>query len=218
MSRPEWMRYKVTGRCPVGELGDAVIEQFDFSEEQAKWAQLHDMCHGRFGVAVAGRYTRLTVDGVLMMTDTPDEIRDHMPVIARTARTETKRVLIAGLGLGVCVRGILMNKHVEKVVVLEQSPDVIALVGGWLLGEYPGRLEIRKRDALEYKPSLGERYDVAWFDIWPTICGDHWPDMAKLQRRWHSRGTWCRSWRQAEMRTLAKEGGGAMPPVAVPIK
>ena len=218
MRTPEWARYKVTGECPEGELGNVVIEQFDFTEGQAKWAELHDMIQGRIGIALAGRYTRLSIDGTLMMTDTPDEIRDHMRVIAHTARVGTRRVLVAGLGLGVVVRAILMNRHVEEAVVLEQSYDVIKLVGErWLLKEYGDRLEIRHRDALLYRPVRGERYDVAWFDIWPTISGDHWPEMKLLHRRWARRTGWQDSWRSGEMRELARTGGAA-PPVAVPIR
>ena len=218
MRTPEWTRYKVTGECPEGESGDVTIEQFDFSEEQAKWAELHNMIHGRIGVALAGRYTRLSIDGTLMMTDTPDEIRDHMGVIARTARVETRSVLVAGLGLGVVVRGILMNRQVEKVVVLEESGDVIELVASrWLTGLFPGRIKVIECDALSYRPGRGERYDVAWFDIWPTICGDHWPEMVALHRRWARRVDWYGSWRRREMRTLASVGG-TWPGVPVPIK
>ncbi len=218
MRTPEWARYKVTGECPEGECGDVTIEQFDFTEGQAKWAELHDMIHGRFGVALAGRYTRLSIDGTLMMTDTPDEIRDHMGVIARTARVGTRTVLVAGLGLGVVVRAILMNRHVEKVVVLEQSRDVLELVAHrWLMPIYQDRLTVVQCDVLAYRPAKGERYDVAWFDIWPTVSGDHWSEMKLLHRRWARRVGWQDSWRRGEMQRLARTGEDA-PPVAVPMR
>ncbi len=200
-----WEQYKVIDLCPTGEAGDSKIIAFDFTEADAKWVEMRAAVNGRRVNAVPGRYTRMEVGGGLMMTDTPDEIRDHVPIIRRAA--EARTVVIAGLGLGIVTRACLLNANVERVVVMELSPDVIALVEPWLSSEFGERIEVRQCDALEYRPVKGERYDLAWFDIWRGICSDNCPDIALLHKRWARRVNWYGSWRCEDARYLQRQGG-----------
>jgi hypothetical protein len=89
-------------------------------------------------------------------------------------------VVVAGLGMAMYAHAAALRPEVERVVVVERSPDVIAVVqeaagpAGW-----PGRdkLAILQADALG--PDLpaqvgaatgGRRPDYLYADIWPT-CG-----------------------------------------------
>ena len=63
-------------------------------------------------------------DGKLIMSNTPAEVNDHYKFIQKAQG----KVLIGGLGLGMVLKCLLDKKDVMKVVVVEQSPDVIKLL------------------------------------------------------------------------------------------
>lgn len=93
------------------------------------------------------------------------------------------RVLVSGLGLGCVVRGLLANPKVCHVTCVENSPDVLKLVGPHLPAD---RLTIVEADALEWTcealPLLTTRYDFAWHDIWTDrAAGEPHLDL------WHTR-------------------------------
>ena len=194
MSNVAWYdQYKVS--VPDGEGGPWRVERFEvpqFSIEGLRQAVI-----GRD--VPPGIYTRLMHSGVypsLMMSDTPAEIRDHLRFIDRA----TGRVLIHGLGLGVCLQAVLRKSDVTHVDVVEIDSDVIALVGP----SYPDpRVTIIEADALTYQFPSGTIWDVAWHDIWPSICSDHLPEMARLNRRYGHRITWQGGWAQREARRQA---------------
>ena len=155
------------------------------------------------------------------MSDTPDEMRDHSYAISE-AESRGGHVLINGLGLGMVVAAILdaeaqcpechqyphhyedTCEHVagkpripfavDKVTVIEISPDVIALVGPTLMKRYGARLEIIEADAFTYKPPKGIKYSVVWNDIWPDLCTDNLKTMGTLHRRYGRRCDWQGSW------------------------
>jgi len=116
------------------------------------------------------------------MSDTPAEIRDHVPFIG----TSYGRVLITGLGLGMVAQACLKRREVKSVTVIELEQDVIDLVGPHYLSKWPN-LEIWHGDALTMKIKPNTKWDVAWHDIWPTICADNLPTMKRLHRRFGGR-------------------------------
>ena len=127
----------------------------------------------------------------LVMSDTPDEIQDHVGFIARARG----RVLIHGLGIGMCVRAVLRKEEVEHVDVVEMSADVIALVAPWLYQEFgTERLTIHCGDCLDFKWPTGTRWSAVWHDIWDTICTDNIPQMGTLHRKFGQRCDWQGSW------------------------
>ncbi len=207
-----WTDWKVTGLIDDDEVGAACVQRVTLSEQDAKFHQLcADINYQRMN-AIPGDYTHLYVDGTLMMSDTFDEMLDHHEPLSWSKLGPGTTVLVAGLGLGVVVRGMLLHPNIEKVVVLEISADVIELIGNrWLLDLFPGRLEIRCCDALEYRPPKGETFTAAWFDIWPTICTDNLDTMSVLHRRWTRRvevyGSWRRESLQAKRRRDRRERG-----------
>ena len=180
-------QYKIT--VPEGVSGKWKIERFTVSDEDASLERIRSIFDGGRGVP-AGTYTRLMRGGTVVMSDTPDEIRDHLDAI-REARGH---VLVNGLGLGVVLQAALRKAEVENLTVVEQSPDVIALVAPHYQAMFGSRLEIVEADALEYKPPKGSRFGAVWHDIWDNMCADNLPQMHKLHRRYGRLSEWQGSW------------------------
>ena len=139
-----------------------------------------------------GTYTRLKRGGVLVMSDTPDEMRDHLPIVNHA----TGSVLINGLGLGLVLKNILENSnmiHITDVTVIEIDQDLIDLVGPYY-GLVDHRVQIICADALTFKPPKGKRYNAVWHDIWDDICIDNLEEMKRLHRKYGRRTDWQGSW------------------------
>lgn len=117
----------------------------------------------------AGTYTflrRLTTatmhlepPGEVVMEDTPFELRTHLEFALRARG----RVLVTGLGLGCVVRGLLANPDVDQVVCIENSKNVLQLVGPYMPTD---RLTIIQAEALEWTAKNTEHFDSAWHDLW----------------------------------------------------
>lgn len=152
-----------------------------------------------------GTYARLIVDDVLMMTDTPMERRSNDRLLWKA----NGRVLVAGLGLGMVLHGILRKKEVTHVTVLEISQDVIDLIAP-SLEKYAKRLTIIQADALAWVPPKGEMWDTIYFDIWPTVSDDNLTDVARLSRRFSRRlnrtnpGAWMSAWMADHLRVMRR--------------
>lgn len=134
-----------------------------------------------------GVYKRLMYGGTVVMTNTPDEIRDFLHFTHRAKGT----ILINGLGLGCVLKVLLEKQNVTKITVIEKNEEVINLVSPYFKDE---RLTIIHADAFEYKPPNGEMYDYVWHDIWNYICEDNLPEMTKLHRKYSKRTSWQDSW------------------------
>ena len=125
--------------------------------------------HGKPVLVQPGVYTflhRLTdgtlhhePPGVTVMEDTRCELVTHLDFVLRARG----KVLVTGLGLGCVVRGLLANPAVEHVTCIENSPDVLRLVGPYMPKE---RLTIIQADALEWTALNTEKFDCAWHDLW----------------------------------------------------
>ena len=103
------------------------------------------------------------------MTDLYDEWWTQRLAI-KQARGRGGDVLITGLGLGLVVTSILEppTGRVGRVVVIEQSADVIRLVAPSLEQRYRGLIEIINADAFNWLPPTQQRFSVVWHDIWPN--------------------------------------------------
>lgn len=185
---------KVT--VPEGQIGPWAVKRFEVDQESAAASQLRAMFKGR-GAVPAGTYTKLTRNGSIVMSDTPDEMRDHYDAV-RKARG---RVLINGLGLGMVLAAVLAKPEVERVTVVEIDADVIALVGEHYAC---ARVEIVNASAFDYQPPKGVRYGAVWHDIWGDICSDNLPDMTTLKRKYGRRADWQGCWCEWECRAAKK--------------
>ncbi len=178
---------------PAGKCGTWCIEKFTVTEEEAKFQNIRAAFSFSFrGLYIkSGDYTRLIHNGQVIMSDVPSEIKDHIGFVHRA----TGNVLINGLGLGLCLAGVLQKPDVKFVTVIEIDPDVIALVGHHFQDI---RVSIVNADALEFKPVKGEYFNTVWHDIWPNICADNLEEMKKLHRKYGRRCDWQGSWCRAQ--------------------
>jgi hypothetical protein len=166
---------------PEGVSGDWRVERFTVDHPD-----FHSMVRGR-GVPVGETFTRLMRGPILVMSDTPAEMRDHRgPVINASGSC-----LINGLGIGMVLRAVLAKPEVTDVTVVELSEDVIKLVAP---SYQDPRVTIVHADAFEYKPPKGRRYQMVWHDIWDYICADNLPEMHRLHRKYGRRADWQGSW------------------------
>jgi hypothetical protein len=181
-----YSKYKV--EVPEGASGMWRVERFEVSETDAAFSRIRAAATGRERAVPAGVYTRLMRGPVLVMSDTPAEIRDHLEAIRRASG----RVLIHGLGLGMVLKAVLAKPEVTRVDVVEKSEDVIRLVVPTY--EVDPRLHIHHGDAFTFRFPPTERFDVVWHDVWDSICADNLPEMATLHRRYGRRTHWQGSW------------------------
>jgi hypothetical protein len=190
---PWYEKYKVS--LPEKTIGAWSIELMEVSADDAAFANMRSaFAFGGGGRHIPpGTYTSLKHNRYLWMSDTPAEIRGHLDPIHEAAH-EGGHVLINGLGIGMVAGAILAMENVEKVTIIELSPEVIELVGPSLTEKYGDRVEIIQADAYEYKPPRGMRYSVVWHDIWADLCTDNLDGMGKLHRKYGRRCEWQGSW------------------------
>ena len=172
---------------PEGEIGNWKVSKFTIVPGDRRVKR--DASKGR--PIPLGTYTMLEVCGATMMTDTPAEIMDSMSFILKAR----DRVIINGLGLGV-VPGILLHVGlVTHIDIVENSEDVIALVGPSIVDS---RVTIHHADAFDIRWPRGTKWHSAFHDIWPTICSDNLPEMYRLEKKYKSRVKRQESWLKAQ--------------------
>ena len=184
--------------APEGAVGEHRVERFTVSKDESSFDQLRAAIGGSGRYTIPGTYTRLMRGDVpagrwgstVVMSDTPDEMRDHYSAV----RMATGHCLIHGLGLGIVAEACLRKDDVTKVTVIELSSEVIQLIGPYLVEKWGERIEIIEADALTWKAPKGTRFGMAWHDIWDNICGDNLDDMKRLHRRYGRRVEWQGSW------------------------
>lgn len=180
---------------PEGTRGLWRVERFTVD---ARGAATHNQIEARTTVLlglparsiVPGRYTRLWHDDTVVMSDTPAEMREHLPLIRRAR----DHVLITGLGLGMAVAACLDNPAVAHVTVVEVAPEVIALVGPHYEARYGDRLTIVEADAHAWEPPASARYAAVWHDIWPEVSPDNLLSMRQLRDRYRAYADWQGCW------------------------
>jgi|GEM_PF-3095194 hypothetical protein len=204
-------------KIPEGSVGSARVTHFTVTRADSSFAALRSVVTGRRAEIVSpGRYARLSIEDELVMTDTNMERRTNRPLIEHARG----HVLVGGLGLGMVVFGLLAKKPaIRSLVVLEVSPDVIALIQphlpvdarltivqvdvfgwdgwqdhaehGWQGQGWRGR---SPRRGLSRK---GPQFDTIYFDIWPSIQASNIPS-AELLRGLAAgrvaRGGWMGDW------------------------
>jgi hypothetical protein len=188
-----WEAYKVD--VPEGKSGVWLVERFTVNESGSRLDAMRNAMHGMGGRYVPpGMYTRLVNTGGVffdtVMSDTPDEVRDHLSAISRAAGV----CLINGLGLGMVANAMLMKPDVVRVDVVEISADVISLVAPHWKARHGDRLNVINADAFKWRPPAKFIYDVVWHDIWSGICTDNLEGMARLHRVYARRSKWQGSW------------------------
>lgn len=191
---------------PEGQKGKWKIERFIVSEQDEKMTHMQSIFSGGRGYVPAGTYTKLSCVGRgTIMSDTPDEKRDHLHAVWKASG----HCLINGLGLGMVLNAVLQRNAtlpVTKVTVIELEQDVIDLVGPHYLSD--PRVEIVNASAFDYNPPKGEKYGMVWHDIWDNICGDNLPEMTQLKRKYGRRTDWQGCWGEYETKAYMRRSGG----------
>jgi len=185
-----------------GKSGAWEVSHFKVSKEDAKWSMLRASMGsgGARDYVPEGSYTYLKRNGSTIMSNTPSEMNDF----AHFTRIAEGDILVNGLGLGCVIKVLLAKPEVKRIVVIEQSTDVIKLISPHFKDE---RLTIINADAYEYLPPKGEKYDYVWHDIWDNICEDNLPEMAKLHRKYSRKTKWQDSWGKRECRHYSRDRG-----------
>lgn len=183
---------------PQGTSGDWRVERFEVDAAAERFQRLRCALnpHRPARLVSRGSYTRLTRRWCVVMSDTPDEMRDHAELFLHAKG----RVLMHGLGLGCAASVLARMSNVTGIVVIEKSEDVIKLVMPTVTKL--GKVVVVHGDALTRKPAKGERYDVVWHDIWDDISKDNIDEMRMLQRRWARRCGWQGCWSKAAIDLL----------------
>lgn len=205
-------RMKVT--VPEGEYQGLKVERFEVKGNEL-WNLRQELRHGRG--CVPGTYTRLVdyaaagedgTKGLLWMSDTTAERDDHREPVAHIQLGKAKRVLINGLGLGMVLQAALSYDHVRGVDVVESDERVIKLVGPHYTTD--PRVNIIHADAYDQIKAWplnprGERWDVAWSDVWPEISAANLDSMDRLHAFYRKRSGWHGMWCRKECLALRRE-------------
>ena len=180
---------------PEGSCGVAEVQHYEVNQ----FASSMSIFSGE--PVSPGRYAKLKVGRVLMMSDTSMEKRSNCE-FAYQARG---RVLVAGLGLGLILFAIADKPEVQHVTVVEKFDDVIQLVGPSVQAKFGDKLDIVCADIFDWKPIKGRTWNVIYFDIWENICTDNLKEIATLHRKFsrsldrdHGPG-WMNSWMRNEL-------------------
>lgn len=176
---------KIDIDVPDGISGNWKVETFEVKEDDLS-QKISILKTGR-GVP-PGTYKKLMRDGICVMSNTPDEIRDFLRFVWRSKGS----ILVNGLGIGVLLKALLDKPDVTDVTVIEKSEDVIKLVAPTYLVD--SRVTIINADAFEYKPPQNKRYNAVWHDIWDYITSDNLEEMKKLHRKYGKNSDYQESW------------------------
>lgn len=204
-----WNDRKVIKRCvkaaqnlkvPCGTLGGWTVKEIIVDAEGAKRHNFHVAVRGGRRYIDEGTYMGLFRGREVVMSSTPAEIADLYGLFDHAYG----RVLVNGLGLGVALAGVLANREVTAVTVIESSPDVIQLVGPTFTND--PRVTIIEANAFEYQPPRGARYEAVWHDIWDNICTDNLKGITQLKRRYGHRAEWQGAWCEATVKYNKRRG------------
>lgn len=187
-------------------LGIATLRSFSISNEESKVYNLRSLFNGNggFDYVTAGQYVKLSVNNILMMSDTDMEKRTNYEFISNAKGD----VMIAGLGIGLILHNLekkVKTGEVKSITVYEKYQDVIDLITPYYK-HLP--ITVKCEDILNYLPPKEEIYDTIYFDIWPTIDTDNLKDIRILHNRWkfHKRQDgWMDSWVKQKLQNMKRE-------------
>ena len=187
-------------------LGIATLRSFSISNEESKVYNLKSLFNGNggFDCVTAGQYVKLSVNNILMMSDTDMEKRTNYEFISNAKGD----VMIAGLGIGLILHNIekkVKTGEVKSITVYEKYQHVIDLITPYYK-HLP--ITVKCEDILNYLPPKEEIYDTIYFDIWPTIDTNNLKDIRILHNRWkfHKRQDgWMDSWVKQKLQNMKRE-------------
>jgi hypothetical protein len=164
-----------------GQSGEWQIKEFEITEEKAKHINLRALISGTGrGQIEPGEYLKLINSKQIIMSNSPDEIRDFEQYVWKFYGD----VLVSGLGMGLVVQYLLGLKKVNHITVIEQSADVIGLTVPYFEDHIKNnRMKVIHGDVFMCKFPKNKKFDWAWHDIWPIIEYENVKEMGILRRR-----------------------------------
>lgn len=190
------------------------LEKFTVSESAAR---LHNVMAKRGTAFIeAGEYVRLLEKRKsgwheVVMSDTPYERRTNEEFMLHAKGN----ILIAGLGIGLILLPLFERAGVTSITVVEKNEPIIRMILPQLMPYAQKAFGLRFRvihaDIEHWLPPVGTRYQTIYFDIWNNVCGDNWPQMKLLHKRFRKYlakavdTAWMGSWEQEECRYRHKE-------------
>lgn len=205
---PAWTGYPTAAwrsEVPEGTSGAWSVRRFEVTPAAAKWGNLRAVVSGSGRFVPVGTYTGLYCGAEIIMSDTPDERRDHSEFM----RHAHGKVLIGGLGLGCVLNVVAAKPAVTGITVVELSADVLKIVGPHFTERLGDRLELVHDDIRSWAPPRHIKWDCAWFDIWPNLCTDNLTEMGRLSRRFARRAEWRGSWGQDVLKARKRREAAA---------
>ena len=191
---------------PEYDAEGVVIRRFEVTQREADFDKLRTALNPQRGdrSVDAGTYTRLEVDGVLWMTDTPAEVRDLYRIDEIMGQNNGGSMLIVGLGLGLVVGRAITAHDMKWIDVVEREQRVIDAVGPYyhyLAEQYGCVLNIHHADIHKWRTERGEVapcWGIGFFDIWPHIDSEDMPEVRRLRNRFRPRLVHFEAWAQDE--------------------
>jgi len=184
-----------------------LIEYFTVTKEDVERVQLRDMIKGtaEYEDFHSGKYVRLRDKTIsenlgVIMSNTPMELKTNQEFIDKA----NGDVLIAGLGLGLVLLAIQDKQNIKTITVIEKEQEIIDLVKPQL--PLNDKVMIIKADIFNW--TTDKKFDTIYFDIWNNICGDNYPEMVKLHRKFkwklnrNNPNCFMDSWRRDDCKRL----------------
>lgn len=136
-----------------------------------------------------GIYKKLIRKNTIVMSNTPDELRD-MYYIIKNAKGD---ILISGLGMGLLPLILKDKSEVRNITIIEISNNLIEMISPYL--NHP-KIKIIHGDIFEWKPQKSEKWDYIWHDIWDYISSDNVKYINKLHKKFKphvriAQRSWC---------------------------
>ena len=170
---------------PDGKSGEWEVSSFKVKERE--FSQV--LSYFKTGRSVPGGiYKRLLRNKQVVMSNTPDEIRDFRYFLNQAEGN----ILINGLGIGVLVKALIQKENVQAITIIENSKDVIRLSGPTYSSN--PKVTIIHADCFTWQSPKGKRYNAVWHDIWDTISSDNLEEMKKLHRKYGRKADYQESW------------------------
>ncbi len=210
---------------PPGRSGLWSVQRYEVEPAGAFGFNMREALQGTYRFVTLGPHTKLIqhhpsgdpAQGVVYMSDTIAERRDHEPFVA-IARGH---VLVTGLGLGVVLPPLFAKPEVRTVTVVERQREVFSLVAPHYSDRYGSRLKLVHCDAYQWEPPPTVGFDCAWHDIWPDLTAANLQNYFRIIRHYrrHVRGPqlcwgWMEAWQHMDVESDRFErhtpGGGEL--------
>lgn len=194
---PELLSLRV--QLESGRKGNWTLKTFTVNEKQSELTFNKALVtYGNRGFVPRGTYTILTHKKDTVMSDSPDEISDHLPFFDAAKG----HVLVGGLGIGLCIQSLQDKRGVESLTILEKSKDVIDLVGRQYQERIGNWLKIVHCDVFDFVPE--RHYDAIWMDIWTPIGSENIPEMDALRAKYQPCCDWFDCWLEERCRDMKR--------------